>query len=220
MSPPSPRKLPLAAPFGCRKGCDGVELAPSIIPPISDAVRSAASFIGLAARCAYRCVVDACRCPNSPPMIGSDSPPLAATDAKAWRRSWTRRSGIPAAWRTASHSRDTSAMGCSGSLQGKRKRSNATANGFAGVTGSVWFRQRSWARSRDRRRCPHAPSYSRHLPGPIFRYDRTPSRDHPPSGPGRWHRPPDPLRPLPLRSGHRRHQTPLLRRVLRVQGLP
>ena len=45
----------------------------AIRPPIaSDARRS-----GSLSRCAYRCVVDACVCPRSLPMIGKPSPPPA-----------------------------------------------------------------------------------------------------------------------------------------------
>jgi hypothetical protein len=51
--------------------------AAAIRPPIaSDARRR-----GSASRCAYRCVVEACVCPNSLPIIGRPSPPPAPKPA-------------------------------------------------------------------------------------------------------------------------------------------
>src|SRR5262249_13443289 len=61
-------------PFSCTTGPPRFpSSAAAIRPPIvSDARRR-----GSASRCAYRCVVDACVCPNSLPMIGRLSPPPA-----------------------------------------------------------------------------------------------------------------------------------------------
>src|SRR5262249_8381177 len=62
-------RLPTAPRLGARLPSS----AAAIRPPIaSDALRR-----GSASRCAYRCVVDACVCPNSLPIIGRPSPPPA-----------------------------------------------------------------------------------------------------------------------------------------------
>src|SRR5215831_19218621 len=55
----------------------GSERLPSSAAAIRPPIASDARRRGSASRCAYRCVVDACVCPNSLPMIGRLSPPPA-----------------------------------------------------------------------------------------------------------------------------------------------